>query len=464
MRANSEGYLEHVNPQELLNDPVSAGLFLIAAANSHDYSEDPNLRRVMDSVGRAIIKHPPPANEPRVQASLIAGLVAYGEETGDDDALAAAQKVADAHFHDAAPMLIGPLTNLYRAAEEQRYLDAARSLASREPPTNMVDRFVYAIGLVSYYRQSGDDAALKKSEQLWHSVQPTITGAPEVSCDSCATAAWFEWTTNLLRATGKIEYAEALETTLYNQLLAAQEPQSGVIFESVPLSGTKGVSAATSNCSAAEAWALADLPEAIWGRLNNGIAIMNYSPGRASFRLRRRTSVQIYSEGNYPETSDLLIHVEPSKETRFRVFLRVPRWSKNFIVQSGATRQIGKPGEFVNLVREWKKGDTIRISIENPVIAKRDPAQPAIVALQRGPQVLAAVAQIKGRSQNLSSLVLTGKSEESLTMFSDQAAPSPSMSEAMFETTALENGAPAKLLLVPFAAAVGEYRVWLPKH
>jgi Beta-L-arabinofuranosidase, GH127 len=464
MRANSEGYLEHVDLQQLLADPISAGLFLIASSNSYAYSEDPQLKKVMDRVARTLIKNTPETDNPRAQASLLSGLVAYAEETGDEDASVAARKLAGTFLSQPAALMVGPLVNLYRATDDDRYLQAARTAARKTPANNDIDRQVFFSGLVTYYRQTGDDAALKKSAQAWKAVHPTPTGAPDQTGDTCASAAWFEWTGNLLRATGQIEYAEALETTLYNQLLAAQEPQSGSVYGVIPAAGEKQVLAGTSNCSAAEGWALSFLPDAIWGRLNNGIVLFNYSPGRASFRLRRRTTIQIYAESNYPQTGEITLHIEPSRDTRFHLQLRVPRWAREFTAESGETRLAGTPGSFLNLVRNWKKGDIVKIRIEPAVAYVSDPEHPANIALQRGPQVLALTAR-RNPGTDLTSAAWSGNSTDSLKATAETHGPPESMFDQVFQTKGSSiAGKPEPLVLVPFADAVGPYRIWLSKR
>lgn len=454
MRANVEGFLENVNPQELLARPTSAGLFLLAASDSYSYSEDPNLRKAMDGVAAAIVKDPPKDVDALGQASLISGLVAYSDETGREDALSAARAIADAHLRDAEAELAGPLTELYEASEEQRYLNAARGLVRKVPPEETLARFVFGAGLVEYYRATGDDASLRKSVEMWSRVHPDIAGAPDAEGNTCLTAAWFAWTTQLLRATGKIPYAEAAEVTLYNQLLAAQSPQSGAILGRVTLAGQKIKADYADACAAAEGWALAVLPESLWGRLDSGIAIFNYTPGRVSMRLHHRTTVQIYSEAGYPQTGDVLLHIEPSHPTRFHLLLRVPTWSHQFTVESSVGRQIGKPGQFLDLAADWKKGDTVRISMDMPVSLITDPQQPELVALKRGPQVLALTGPASGGGLN--GVTLDAK---------DTAVSAVSAaSEQQYQAKGFNNDAAATLSLVPFGSVSGDYRVWVRKH
>lgn len=450
MRANVEGYLEKADPQELLKNPLSAGLFLLAASDSYEYNEDPNLRKSMDRVASAIVKQPPADLSSLAQSSLIAGLLSYSEETGRDDALAAARKIADTHLSSAAPSMLGPLALLFQATGDDRYMNVARSLSAKPAPDNVQERFIFGSGLVAYYRESSDAAALRKSVELWHAVHPDIAGAPDSSGDTCASAAWFVWTVNLLRATGHIEYSEAANVTLYNQLLAAQSIQSGAVLARVTLSGDKSPASATDRCAAAEGWALGLVPATLWGRIDNAIAIMNYAPGRASFRLHRRTTIQIYSESEYPAKGDILLHIEPTHQTHFHILLRVPPGARSFVAEGAGNRLAGTPGQFLDIAADWKKGDTIHITMDLPAQRISDPQHPGWSALKMGPQILAVT---EPNQREFHGLAWTADSVTALRSTPDQ----------LYETTGIEDGKPVKLVLAPFnSASGGNYQVWLP--
>jgi DUF1680 family protein len=185
--------------------------------------------------------------------------------------------------------------------------------------------------------------------------------------------------------------------------------------------------------------------------MENGIAILNYTAGRASFRLRRRTTVQIYAEGDYPQTGDIVLHVEPSRQTRFHLLLRVPKWSTGFVAEGLGNHLTGKPGEFIDFAAEWKKGDIVRITMQLPVITQHDPQQAVMLALQRGPQLLAVTAS-------------SGQDLGGLSWASNAASAVKPVAEQVFTTSGVEDGRPASLSLMPFANASGSYRVWLPQH
>ncbi len=509
MRANTEGYLEHVDEKSLLAPFTSrastetdqgagenAGFFLQAASNAYEYTDDVQLKRVLNRVENKLASlqqsdgylgiYTDAARWGRgdlaANTENMAGLIAYSRVTGSDDALAGARKIADLLSGPAAKakpdlltgqdaaMLIAPLLDLYRPTGDNRYLALATAIAKRKAASDASasQRMSRAIGLADLYRLVGDEAYLKRAEGLWSEVSSrlTLAGSPanEQSQNgdlgsACATLGWLRLNVELLRVTGRAVYAEQLERTLYNGLLAAQDPRTGQIDPSTPMSGAKHFDA-NAACGPAEAVGLSDIPAAVWGRYGYGVAVLTYSPGRASLHLRRRASVQLYSEGEYPESGSVLLHVEPSHDVHFPLRLFVPRWSKRLVADVGGTHVAGRPGEFLTIDREWKKGDTVRIAIDMPVTLIQNQSMPGQVALQRGPQVLAVASESNPDVKDWAAVEIGDEAANRLrSLGSNRGLPVDAAGQA-YETTGAYEGKPERLLLVPFADAVN-YRVWV---
>ncbi|HEX4770259.1 MAG TPA: beta-L-arabinofuranosidase domain-containing protein [Bryobacteraceae bacterium] len=499
LRANIEGYLQRVDTAKLEKpfrersssalDPLStegAGLFLMAAAESYDYSDDPELKAVMDRVARGLIAAQEPDGYAGVykgearwgpgdvltQASVLMGLMAYWRSTGDDASETAAHKMADLFLStfgqkkapaDAVALLPG-MAELYRSSGDVRYLNFCKSLAAAVTSTGdgALVMALRGFGLVELYRITGNDSYLNAARQIWQKTEQehrSVAGLPasSESLDSCLTLAWFQLTLDLLRLTGQVEYASALEATIYNGLFAAQEKNTGGIDAAVPFTGKKKFGHGTDVCTAAAAVGIAELPGVVWGRYGYGIAIMGYVPGRTSVRLRRRASVQLYAEGNYPASGAILLHVEPSHDIRFPLRFYVPSWTKKFTADVGETHQIGSPGKFLIIDREWRRGDTVKIAIDMTPSIVSDPATGKRLAVRRGPQLLALSSSLNARLGDLASVSLdksaaaTLKQEESTTM--------PTGLQT-YSIVGNESGKTVKLLLIPFSDAT-DYRVWL---
>lgn len=513
MRANSEGYLEHVlGPNSTasktpatqdLEPPPEPGRVLEAIANAFQYRHDDHLKAVMQQLEKLVIAAQPrdtaAADSPQllIRKNDVLGLLAYYQATGDDNALDAARRFGDSlirsfpktaahsqYLHAAT--LIEGLVSLYRYTEDEHYLDFCKSAAdawlqAKDTHNDPSSENLAALhGLVELYRITGDESYFRAVTAAWLEIRNrwlSLSGTPlsngELSVasddknagDACATLSWVQLTIDLLRVTGDAQYADQLEHTIYNELLAGEDATTGSIFAPAPLNGSKQPASPSDPCLSSEAQAVALLPSAVWGRFGNGIAIVLYSAGRATFQLsHRRGTVQIYSEAAFPESGDFLLHVEPTHNLRFPLRLRVPEWTSQFVVEIRGSHLIGKPGDFLTINREWHRGDTLKVSMDMTVrVIDGAPAYPGTVAIERGPQILALSRALNGRIKELEAATVLA-SDASRPRLGPVAANLPLSwpGEQAYTVAGEYEGRPENLILVPFADAK-TYRVWLKR-
>jgi uncharacterized protein len=488
IRANSEGYLEKVGMKPLGTWPDNGvGLLLAAAANAYEYSDDPQMKAVMDRAAKFLVHAQQSGDLPlQFSGDAIRGLLAYSRVTGNEEALATSRRIGDSIFkragserqnaeEEGAGQFLGALVDLYRATGDNRYLDFCNRIARLHKPAvtgendykEQYELLQYLSGLADLYRITGESSYLQAVGSGWENIRDNslgITGAPvakpkggragdEPVTDACLTAAWTQLSFDLLQIRGSGQYAQELEHSIFNQLLAFQDQRTGGIDPRAAASGSKNPSFDLDRCSGAAALAISEIPEAVWGRYGNGIAILSYQPGRATIRLRRRATVQIYSEGDYPESGSLVLHVEPSHDVRFPLRLRVPIWATKFDVTVGDTHLSGVPGEYLVLGREWKPSDTVKISIELAAKEKTDIHHPDEVAIQRGPELLALSAAGSSDSAELKG---AGPIANALSL-----KPVEGDSGRRYTIPGQYEGKPRTLTLVPFSEALADYRLWL---
>ena len=512
MRANTEGYLEHFAvkdiarslrkpglpgssgaSEESLPSGKAAGLLLAAAANTYEYTDDPQVKGVMDHLATELAadqqadgyigSFPSDLREKHddlsAQGAILSGLLAYTRVTGNEESLAVSRRMANRlldHLSkgkgavEDAREILPPLLDLYRSTGDGRYLSFGRKLAqsSLSSLSTEVDPYSFLSflsGLTDLYQLTGDEAYVKAAVNGWRTVRDnrlTITGTPggaesaratdsSASSGGCFTQAWLRLNLDLFRIRGDAQYADQLERTVYNQLLASQDPRSGEIDPCLPASGTKKPSFKVDACTSALALSISEIPEGTWGRHGSGVAVIAYQPGRATLRLRRRATLQLYAEGDYLQSGKLLLHIEPSHDVRFPLRLLVPSWTREFSAEIGDTRLKGTPGEFLVLDREWKKGDTVKISVALTVRRLTDSKKhPGEIAIGRGPQVLALI----GGDPPVKDLAAAGLNSASFRTTLDPD------SEGAFTVPGEYLGKNDQLKFLPFADAVN-FRVWL---
>lgn len=81
------------------------------------------------------------------------------------------------------------------------------------------------------------------------------------------------------------------------------------------------------------------------------------------------TKVYIEQKTLYPFENEIEMIIQPEKETKFDILLRIPTWSSNTKIEIEGANIIAENG-YVRLKKTWKKGDVINISFHPKVEIK----------------------------------------------------------------------------------------------
>ena len=288
-------------------------------------------------------------------------------------------KTANRKAYEMLSNLVG-LLELYRVDPDERYITACKNAWN-----DIATQRLYITGTASYHEQFTPA----------HRLPPGYAAG-----EGCVTVTWLQLTTHLLELTGDVQYADELEKTMYNALLAAQSPHTGEVSYFVPLIGQKwygdrdrklpnGISC----CSSSIPRGIAMIPEFSSGTLNGKPALLQYVPGRHVLQYGegsngKRLDLQV--RGNYPETSDIEIEVDLEETLSFPLVLRVPDWAKGFEALVAGERYTSSGNRLLEIQRKWSPGDKIKVTIPLKIrIVPDGDKTTEMVAFVRGPQVLA---------------------------------------------------------------------------
>jgi hypothetical protein len=476
MRANIEGYLE---PMGKSATPIADwGGYLDAAANSFDYTHDRTLGVAMTKVAQSALAAS--AGTGKINRSQLLGLLSYYRVTGNEAALSKCKELGNAILAEPpATDSLESLITLYRYSGDRRYFDYCRKLIQvLYPPnvtrpltaTNSEDELSQLLGLTEFYRVTGEDAFLQAAITAWHQIRDgrlTATGTLSDTVDTpdsaCVTLEWMQLTLDLFRITGEPQYADALEKTSYNQLLAQQDFRTGTVFTRAPLNGAKDRQPANT-CATSVARGISILPALIWGHYGHGISVNFYAPGHATVRLHRGATVNLYEETSFPESGQVLLHVEPDHKIRFPLRfplrLRVPEWADTFTVTAGGRDYTGRHGQYLVIKQQWKRGDTVAINMGIPVkLVHASTNNVTTVAIQRGPQILSLSKELNPQIGDISkfSFPVENVSQETLT-----GSPNLAQGELQGDQIySVKGSAKEPLVFIPFADAK-TYRTTFP--
>jgi hypothetical protein len=398
---------------------------------------------------------------------LYEAATAHYEATGDRSLLDVALKTANLLDSTFGPgkRIIWPghqipemgLAKLYRLTGDQRYLNMAKFLLDvrggekgkpynqSHAPVVMQDEavghavratYMYA-GMADVAALTGDASYVKAIDRIWENVvgkKLYITGGigaygkdeafgknyelPNLTAynETCAAIGNDYWNQRLFLLHGDARYIDVMERTLYNGLLSGVSLDGKGFFYPNPLEsdGTHERSPwfGCACCPGNVTRFVASLPGYAYAKKQRSIYVNLFVAGNASLKLDDGTAVSVTQQTRYPWDGDVRITVNPEKDAKFTMFVRVPGWAVNQPVPSDLYRYVdvvkdpvvlrvnGKKIElktekgYAALTREWKKGDVVDLRL--PMQPRRVLAHDAVeadrgrVAVERGPLVYAA--------------------------------------------------------------------------
>ena len=334
-------------------------------------------------------------------------------------------RTANGKAYEMMSDLVG-LLELYRITGEQDFFDAPKRAQA-----DIVERRRFLTGTTSNHEHFGDD--------YW------LPGEQESDVgEGCATVTWLQLNWHLLRLTGEAKYAAEIERTVFNQLLAAQDPRTGDICYFTAMNGRKVPTRNINCCRSSEPRGISMIPQMVWGRKGVDVMILLYAPGEVDFG-----DVHIASETDFPESGRIRLTVSPTNPgTRIPLVLRVPEWTRRFTATSSGRVYTGRPGQYLRIDRTWSTRDRVDIDMDMTVTINSGGASyPNQVAIQRGPQLMALNTEVNAevRYPFRTGLRTVGAGD-------GRSVPGLTLNGGQVRET--------ELTLAPFSD-VREYRIWL---
>ena len=345
------------------------------------------------------------------------------------------------------------LVELYRETGEKRYLDLASyfvEMRGQTPPVlngssyvqdhlpireqttpagHAVRQLYLASGVTDVYAETGDSRLLDAMKALWENLTQRmmyVTGGAGARyegeafgmdyelpnrvayAETCAAIASAMWSWRMLQVTAEARYADEMERALYNGALPGVSLDGLSYFYTNGLEHDGGPDIATSHrgsnrrtsahfdsvpcCPPNLARTIAGLGGYVYGKDDAGIYVHLYVGGRARIDLDGN-AVEISQKTRYPWDGKVEITVNPSRDTKFDLHLRVPGWAGSAqVTVNGENPGIElTPGAYAALSRTWSAGDKVTLDIPMPVVRlvshPRVSGNTGCVALRRGPLV-----------------------------------------------------------------------------
>ena len=459
------------------------------------------------------------------------GLLSYYSATGYQPALKACKEMGNLliktfgenkgqrNINESSPnvgmastSVLEPMLELYRFTCDQKYLDFCHyiiksydfengsKMISTLTSVGKVDKTANGkayemmsnlTGIVKLYQLTGDEKLLKAAENAWNDISTFklyITGTASKNelfiqdfdlpagnedhmGEGCVTVTWIQFSQALYYLTGNAKYINEIEKSIYNHLLAAENPQTGCVSYYTALQGRKPYKCSIDGncCLASVPRGIAAIPELAFTKNNdNGFNINMYSNEKLIDKIIAKDGKDVLIEctvdSKFPEEGKACIRLKSDVKSKFLLALHVPDWCTNFNAVVDGKRYIGIPGQYLNIEKVWDKNSTVLFSFDlNVQILDGGKSYAGFIALKVGPQVLAVDQTLNPEVKELDKLSFNSPI---LLPLSKKLLPKDWIGSQLFTTKAYYEGKTIDLKMVPFADAGqldGEVRVWVRK-
>jgi DUF1680 family protein len=303
--------------------------------------------------------------------------------------LAAGRNVLPDHHAYSYANALNSAAQAYISTGSRMHLDAARNgfamIAAQSFATG-------GWGPEEYFREpDGDD------------LYTTLTTTHRGFETPCGSYAHLKLTRYLLRITRDGRYGDSMEQVFLNTVLGAKKLEDdghAFYYSDYNFKGSRAYFPDRwPCCSGTLPQVAADYHVLVYFRDPEGVYVNLYTPSTGRWTAADGTRLALAQSGDYANDGRVHLVLKASRDTRFRLRLRIPAWS-SLDGGSPGLRVNGKPVPveirtgFTTIDRTWKDGDRIDVQLPMPVrLVPINAHHPDVVALVRGPQVLFALAQ-----------------------------------------------------------------------
>jgi uncharacterized protein len=342
-------------------------------------------------------------------SSILEPMVSLYRHTADKRYLAFAKYIVDQWETPCGPQLIGKALKGIPVAERFPHPDIWWSFDNGQKAYEMMSCYD---GLLDLYRITGEPSFLMAVEMAVNNIiksEINVAGSGSAfecfysgaryqtipayhTMETCVTMTWMKLCFNLLKLTGNPLYADQIEKSTYNALMASVKDDGSQIAKYSPMGGVRH--AGEEQCGMHINCCNANGPRAF--TMLPGFAVMT-APGEIFINMygniesviprSNKNKIVIRQLSGYPVTGKCEFVIDPGTEGIFTIGFRIPSWSENtFLAVNSDTLTGVNQGQYKAIKRLWKKGDRVILELDMRARLFQLDGKQSII---RGPVVLA---------------------------------------------------------------------------
>ncbi|UGQ49076.1 glycoside hydrolase family 127 protein [Massilia endophytica] len=212
--------------------------------------------------------------------------------------------------------------------------------------------------------------------------------------ETCNTYNMLKLTERLYMQEPKASYGDYYERALYNHILASQHPGTGGFVYFTPMRANhyrvySDVDKGMWCCVGSGVESHAKYGEFIYAHENGVLYVNLFIPSRLNWKAH---GVTITQTGSFPDSDTTRLTIGGAQ--RFTLKIRYPAWVEKGALKvriNGKPQAVsGAPGGYIELARNWRKGDTVDLKLPMRTTLEQMPDRSNYYAVLHGPVVLAA--------------------------------------------------------------------------
>ncbi len=321
-------------------------------------------------------------------------------------------------------VVIGQLVRLYRHTANEELVEFVRQVIQHYPPIQQMlssgEPFLvhpYMLnavlgGVVEFAQVTRNSEILAKVEQVWDGLVndhlfPTgslgdredlsdgpLKDTPDGQLqETCATTEWIFLTQSLYAITGRAKYAEALEQTIYNALLAAQSADGMKWCYWTPLRYSKHFLYGPTRCCF---WSgpkgIARLPQLIYATKGNAVYVNFFETSHATLATDDG-QVHVTQDSKFPDIGKSMVTLKTPSGWKGTLRIRVPGWATAFQAKLNGSLVPNNSDVDGYCDINLEESGEFRIEIQFDIPLMLEQLSGDDYAMRRGPEVLSIDAR-----------------------------------------------------------------------
>lgn len=377
---------------------------------------------------------------------ILAGLIDQYLYADNEEALDIARRMAGWAYNKVMPLddttrrrmlrnefggINDAFYNLYAITADRRHLELARwfyhndvidplKAGNRDMGTRHTNTFIpKVIAEIRNYELTGDTASLRAADVFYDAMlrdhifatgslsQKEHFFAPSeftkhingYTGETCCSYNMLKLSRHMYALDASPRVADYYERTLFNHILAQQDPESGMVCYFLPLlSGAYKVYSTPEQsfwcCVGSGFESHAKYAEAIYAHAADTLMVNLFIPSRLDWRDKGMTVTQLT---DFPRSETTTLRIDSARGDWAVIALRYPSWSgKPTVRVNGRTVKTAARGGYICLHRKWRAGDRIEVTYPMSLHLACAPDNSSRAAVMYGPIVLAGLAGTEG--------------------------------------------------------------------